>query len=99
MGDVIFLKRREPAGTARESDASPAHSIDELPPIVPWRRRRFDAQLRAIIGVESATQALGVRHPLSTPPLVAWRERPQRKCLLSSTVTECDPVGNRAADK
>jgi hypothetical protein len=61
MGDVIFLKRREPAGTASEAGASTARSIDELPPIAPWRRRQFDAQLRAIIAVESATRALGVR--------------------------------------
>jgi len=58
MGDVIYLKRREPAGTAREADTSTARSIDELPPIAPWRRRPFDAQLRAIIGVESATSTV-----------------------------------------
>jgi hypothetical protein len=61
MGDVILLKRREPVGTARETDASIARSIDELPPIAPWRRRQFDTQLRAMIGVESATQTLGER--------------------------------------
>ena len=60
MGDVIFLKRREPAGTACEADASTARSMDELPPIAPWHRRQFDAQLQVIIGVESATQTVGV---------------------------------------
>jgi hypothetical protein len=56
MGKVIFFKRPEPADTAREADAWTARSIDELPSIAPWRRRQFDAQLRAIIGVESAPQ-------------------------------------------
>ena len=56
MGEVIFLKRREPAGTAREADASTVRSMDDLPLIAPWRRRQFDAQLRVIIGVKSATQ-------------------------------------------
>ena len=56
MGKVIFFKRPEPADTAREADAWTARSIDELPPIAPWRRRQFDAQLRAIIGVENAAQ-------------------------------------------
>jgi hypothetical protein len=56
MGEVTFLKRREPASTAREANASTARSIDELPPIAPWRRRQFDAQLRAIIGVENTAQ-------------------------------------------
>jgi hypothetical protein len=60
MGDVIFLRRREPEGTAREADASTARSMDELPPIAPWRRRQFDAELRAIIGVETTTQTVGV---------------------------------------
>ena len=54
MGRVIFFRRPEPADTAREADAWTARSIDELPPIAPWRRRQFDAQLRAIIGVENA---------------------------------------------
>ena len=56
MGKVIFFRRPEPADTAREADAWTARSIDELPPIAPWRRRQFDAQLRAIIGVENAAQ-------------------------------------------
>jgi len=56
MGEVIFLERRESAGTAPEADAWTARGIDELPSIAPWRRRLFDAQLRAIIGVENATQ-------------------------------------------
>jgi hypothetical protein len=56
MGKVTFLKRPGPAGTAREADASTPRSIDELSPIAPWRRRQFDAQLRAIIGVENAAQ-------------------------------------------
>lgn len=56
MGKVIFFTRPEPADTAREVDAWTARSIDELPPIAPWRRRQFDAQLRAIIGVENAAQ-------------------------------------------
>jgi hypothetical protein len=59
MGEVIFLKRREAAGTAREADASIARSIDELPLVAPWRRRQFDAQLRAVIGVESPAQTGG----------------------------------------
>jgi len=56
MGKVILFKRPEPADTAREADGWTARSIDELPPIAPWRRRRFDAQLRAILGVENAAQ-------------------------------------------
>jgi len=56
MGEVISLKRRESAGGAREADTWRARSIDELPSIAPWRRRLFNAQLRAIIGVEDAAQ-------------------------------------------
>ena len=56
MGRVIFFRRPELADSAREPDAWTARSIDELPPIAPWRRRHFDAQLRAIIGVENAAQ-------------------------------------------
>jgi len=60
MGDVIFLRRREPADASHEADPSTARSIDELPPIAPWRRRQFDVQLRRIIGVESAVETRDV---------------------------------------
>jgi len=56
MGDVIFLRRREPAGTPHEADPSMARSIDELPPIAPWRRRQFDGQLRTILNAQPKTR-------------------------------------------